>query len=112
MVEIARVARRLGLRPEVGDLRSVSPPTPWTRAGLALVAGDYAEAADALYEIGDFEAEAEARLAAGGTLAAEGRSAEADVQLEKALAFFRSSARRATFAIAEALLSAAVEKRA
>ena len=113
VVEFARVARRLGLGPEVGDLLAqISPPTPWTRAGLALVAGDYAEAADAFYEIGDLEAEAEARLAAGGTLAAEGRSAEADVQLEKALAFFRSVGATRYVRDAEALLSAAVEKRA
>jgi hypothetical protein len=49
---------------------------------------------------------AEARLRAAEALTAEGRSAEAQVQLEQALAFYRSVGATAYVRRAEALLRA------
>jgi hypothetical protein len=57
------------------------------------------------------EFEAEARFRAGEKLVAEGRRGDADEQLAKALAFFRSVGATRYIREAEALLSAPVEGR-
>ena len=64
--------------------------TKWNDVLAALLARDYAIAADRLHDIGDLYEEAAARLRAAERLIAEGRRAEADPQLERALSFFRS----------------------
>jgi hypothetical protein len=56
----------------------------------AIAADEFEDAADLLAEIGAAPNEALARLRAAQQLVKEGRRAEADVQLHKALAFFRS----------------------
>jgi class 3 adenylate cyclase/tetratricopeptide (TPR) repeat protein len=71
-------------------LEEATLPTPWVRAARAYLAGEFAEAADILGEIGAVPEEAYARLRAGEALVEAGRRAEADVQLERALAFYRS----------------------
>jgi tetratricopeptide (TPR) repeat protein len=112
IVEFAFVADRLGFGSEVKNLlEHVRPQNPWTRGGIALVDGDYAAAADTFHEIGDLEFEAEARFHAGEKLVAEGRRGDADEQLTRALAFFRSVRATRFIREAEALLSAPVEGR-
>jgi class 3 adenylate cyclase/tetratricopeptide (TPR) repeat protein len=67
----------------------------WARAAIAYARGEPAEAADICAEIGGVAQEAYARLAAARGLVDAGRRAEADVQLGRALAFYRGvSARR------------------
>jgi tetratricopeptide (TPR) repeat protein len=63
---------------------------PWARAGAAFAAGDPVRAADICAEMGAVTQEAYARLAAARMLVEEGRRAEADEQLHRALAFYRS----------------------
>jgi len=77
--------------------------TPWEEAVRAYVASDFVRAADLLEEIGDRSSGAYVRLRAAEQFAADGRLAEAEVQLAGALSFYRSVS--ATFFIrrAEAL---------
>jgi tetratricopeptide (TPR) repeat protein len=67
------------------------PPSPWLAAARALAGGDPLAAADRYAAIGSLPDEADARLAAAGRLAAEGRTAEAEAQRAAAEAF-RSAA--------------------
>jgi hypothetical protein len=57
------------------------------RAGLA---HEYVDAADDLERFRDRPAEAGARMLAAERFVVDGRRADADLQLEKALAFYRS----------------------
>ncbi len=63
---------------------------PWAHAGAAFARGEPAKAAEICAEIGAVTQEAYARLAAARMLVDEGRRAEADEQLHRALAFYRS----------------------
>jgi class 3 adenylate cyclase len=63
---------------------------PWTEAAIAFAAGDLIGAADICAEIGARTEEAYARLSGARMLVAQGRRAEADVQLQRALEFYRS----------------------
>ena len=69
---------------------SAARTTKWTEAAGASLRGDVVQAADLLHEIGDAELESLARLRAARRLVAEGRRAEADEQLQRSLAFWRS----------------------
>ena len=64
--------------------------TPWTEAVRAYAQGDFAAAASTLHRTGSRPEEAEARRRAAEQLASAGRPAEADQQLQEALAFYRS----------------------
>jgi len=85
--------------------------TKWIVVTRAVVRGDYAEAAELFAEMGSRPHEAYARVRAAEKLVAEGRRAEADEQLAKALAFFRSVGATRYMRTAEALLSAPVGRR-
>jgi tetratricopeptide (TPR) repeat protein len=88
--DLALVLEALGRGAELLELAAgVAAPTRWLRAGTAMAAGRFAEAADAYAEIGSRPDEAFARLRAGERLLAAGHRAEADRQLERALAFYR-----------------------
>jgi hypothetical protein len=63
---------------------------PWARAGAAFGRGDPVTAADICAAIGAVTQEAYARLAAARLLVEQGKRAEADEQLHRALAFYRS----------------------
>jgi class 3 adenylate cyclase/tetratricopeptide (TPR) repeat protein len=78
----------------------------WSPIALAIAADEFEHAADLLAEIGAVTDEAYARLRAAESLAAEGRHAEADAQLERALAFFREVGATAYLRQGEALLAA------
>lgn len=99
---------RLGLAPRlVSTLEAHPSPSPWVRAALLYARSSFSEAADVLHEIGHLPAEAQARLRAAETLAADGRPPEAHVELARATAFFRSVQatrylRRADAVLAEA----------
>ncbi|HXG77194.1 MAG TPA: AAA family ATPase [Gaiellaceae bacterium] len=108
-IELAFVADELGCAEELAQRLGRPPRTSWTRASEALVRRDFVSAADLLHEIGALEAEPLARLQAAVALAAAGRRAEADEQLERALAFWRSVRATRYLRKAEALLGDASE---
>jgi class 3 adenylate cyclase/tetratricopeptide (TPR) repeat protein len=85
----ALLCARLGLRDELRTIL-VEENSLGTREALAIVDGDYVAAADFAAAEGSVTTEAQARLAAARALAEAGRRADADEQLAKALAFFRS----------------------
>jgi class 3 adenylate cyclase/tetratricopeptide (TPR) repeat protein len=81
--------------------------TPWFEAAVASASGDFRDAADVYAGIGALPEEASARLRAAESFVAEGRRAEADAELNRALAFWRSVRATAYVREAEALLAAA-----
>jgi class 3 adenylate cyclase/tetratricopeptide (TPR) repeat protein len=83
-----------------------SSRSPWERAAVAYVSGDPGAAADLYGDMGAMPEEAYARLRAAHLLVQEGRRAEADTELEKALAFWRSVGATAYVREGEALMAA------
>lgn len=81
------------------------PRVPWVVAAEAILARDYVRAADVYEELLTLPSEAFARQRAAEALVAEGRRAEADVQLHRALALWRSMGATAYAAQCEALLA-------
>ncbi|MBA2360250.1 MAG: AAA family ATPase [Actinobacteria bacterium] len=79
-------------------------PSRYREAALAFVERDYVRAAAIYDEIGARVEEAYARLRAAEAFVKEGRRAEADEQLERALAFYRSVGATRYIGEAEALL--------
>jgi hypothetical protein len=104
---LAWFANELDIAEELGE-RVVRAPleTKWMEAMRAILEGDLVGAADIYFEIGDEMEEAFARLRAAEWLVAEGRRAEADEQLQKALAFWRSVGATRYVREGEALLAA------
>jgi class 3 adenylate cyclase/tetratricopeptide (TPR) repeat protein len=86
-----------------------APPGPsrWYEAGTAYAEGRYTDAADTLAAIGARTDEARARLRAGRQLLEHGRAGEAETQVERALAFWRSVGATRYVRDAEALLQTA-----
>jgi tetratricopeptide (TPR) repeat protein len=80
--------------------------TPWLDAAVAYVTGEISTAADIYASIGDRPSEAYARLRAAEVLVAKRRRAEADAELERALAFWRSVGATAYIREGETLLAA------
>jgi predicted ATPase/class 3 adenylate cyclase len=80
--------------------------TRWKDAAEALLAADFERAADVYHQIGDVPEEAATRLRAAEGLVRQGRRAEADVQLQRALAFYRSVGATRYVREAESLLAA------
>jgi tetratricopeptide (TPR) repeat protein len=80
---------------------------PWARAAVAFAQGDPIRAAEICAEMGAVSEEAYARLAAARMLIDEGRRHEADEQLGRALAFYRSVGAKRYVREGEALLAAA-----
>jgi class 3 adenylate cyclase/tetratricopeptide (TPR) repeat protein len=81
--------------------------TPWRTAAAAYVSGDFQAAAAEYSAIGALPEEAEARLRAAEALVRQGRGAEADAELKRSLAFWRSVGATAYVREGEALLAAA-----
>ena len=63
---------------------------PWHEVVQAITVGRFVDAADRLAEIGAVTLEASTRMLAAERFVADGRQQEADVQLERALTFYRS----------------------
>ena len=82
------------------------PATPWLEAGVAAASGELGKAAAVYEEIGARAAEAHARLLLAEVLLAEGRRPEADADLHRSLAYFRSIRATAFTSRGEALLTA------
>jgi hypothetical protein len=98
--------KRLGRTHEfAAALERVVYPTPWHGAAQAVSSGDPAAAADGYAEIGSVPDEAYARLLAGQELAAAGRRVDAEEQLGRALAFYRSVEAAEYVRIGEQLLA-------
>ena len=105
-VGLALVAELLELHDEVARMIAKRPVTPWTRAAGTILAGELERAAEMLEEIGDRPDAADVRLREAERLVEAGRRAEADVQLAKALAFYRSVGATRYIREAESLLAA------
>jgi tetratricopeptide (TPR) repeat protein len=104
--ELAWVARTLNRVQEVTRMLDEQRlETRWNDAARAVLDQKFDEAADIFYEIGELDDEAEARLRAAEWFVQEGRRAEADVQLQKALAFYRSVGATRYIREAESLLA-------
>ena len=101
-------AEELGCVEELGERLEQDPKqTKWAEAARAILRGDLVAASDIYFEIGDLMEEAYARLRAAEQLVADGRRSEANEQLEKALAFWRSVRATRYIRQGEALLAAA-----
>jgi tetratricopeptide (TPR) repeat protein len=90
ILDFAFFAESLGYADELRPLVERLPPTLMRAANLALVAGDYGGAAETLDAMGIPFAAADASRLAAARFARDGRRNEAEHQLEKALAFYRS----------------------
>jgi hypothetical protein len=78
---------------------------PFVRAGIAFADGDAVQAAEICAATGAITEEAYARLSAARGLVAQGRRPEADAQLQRALAFYRSVGATHYLRQAESLLA-------
>ena len=106
-VELTLLLDELGrsLAPIV-EVAEARPLLPWLQAAAAFAREAHADAAARLAEFGAAPLEAAVRLRAAQRLVAEGRRAEADVQLQQALAFYRSVGATRYIREGEALLAA------
>jgi len=104
--EFVWIADAIGQEEAVRRLiESVPRQTEFTDAALSFLEGDYESAADVYRRKGWLADEAAARLRAAERLVSEGRRAEADIQLQRALAFYRSVGATRFVHEAEALLA-------
>jgi hypothetical protein len=89
--DLACVLSALGRGDELVEaFRAVRGSSLWLDAARAYAGGDLVKAADVYAEIGSLPDEAFARLRAAETLISDGSRFHADVQLERALVFYRS----------------------
>ncbi len=79
---------------------------PWVRAALAFSGGDMRRSADICGEMGAASEEAHDRLWLAASLIEQNRRADADIQLQRALAFYRSVGATRYIREAERLLTA------
>jgi hypothetical protein len=87
---IAEFAADLGLVQKARELVEAAPPGRFKDAALAELDGEFGRAAEILAELGSLPGEAYARLRAAENLIGAGRRAEGEIELQKALAFYRS----------------------
>jgi tetratricopeptide (TPR) repeat protein len=103
----AWVAVTLGRGSDLVEVIEPEPfKSPWLRAALAVTSRDFRTAADLFHGMGIVSHEAFFRLRAAEQLVDEGRRAEADEQLQCALAFYRSVGATRYVREGEALLAA------
>jgi class 3 adenylate cyclase/tetratricopeptide (TPR) repeat protein len=105
--QIGGVAQQLGVREQLLDIAGKAPQSAWRETTLAVLEGDFISAADRFAALGYASVEAENRFWGARELLEAGRRAEGEVELEKALGFYRSVG--ATFFVqrGEALLASA-----
>jgi len=89
------------------EIEESSISVPWLEIATLLIQRDFDAAIGRLDLMGGFSVAAEARLWAGQWLVQQGRQAEANVQLEGALGFWRSVGARRYLRQSESLLAAA-----
>ena len=87
---VPEVAFDLGEAPAIREILAGLSHSPGHRAMVAVLDGDFTKAAELHAEAQILLFEAEARLRAAEQLLAAGPSAEGEIQLERALAFYRS----------------------
>jgi hypothetical protein len=105
-LELAWTAERLQIADAVREwLDAILYRSAWSDAARAILDDDLERAAELFVQIGSLPDEARARLRAAERLVADGRRAEADVQLDKALAFYRSVGATRYIREGEALLA-------
>jgi class 3 adenylate cyclase/tetratricopeptide (TPR) repeat protein len=95
-----------GRGPEAAHALGRFDAISWARAGIAFARRDAIEASEILAGIGAITSEAYCRLAAARQLVEEGRRAEADEHLHRALSFYRSVAATRYVREGESLLAA------
>jgi class 3 adenylate cyclase/tetratricopeptide (TPR) repeat protein len=106
-VDVPSVLVELGRTQELdAAVERLPAATRWMEAAQAYIRGDLVGAADVYSEIGSAVDEAYARLRAAEQLVAAGHRAQADVELAKALAFWRSVGAARYVREGEALLAA------
>jgi hypothetical protein len=106
LMRLSLAADVLGVRDELPRVLGGRPDFPWIRSVAAVLDGEFERAADILAEHAWRVDEAELRLRAAEALVAAGRRPEADVQLQKALGFYRSVGATRFIREGEALLAA------
>jgi hypothetical protein len=106
IVDTAWLAADLGRADELSGLVEGRAHSPWAVMAGAICAGDFLRAAEIAEEIGFRPGEAYARLRAARQLVDEGRRAEADVELQRSLAFWREVGATRYVREGEALLAA------
>jgi class 3 adenylate cyclase/tetratricopeptide (TPR) repeat protein len=106
IVPVAFVLAESG-RPDEALAEADNTPlaTPWADAARAVAQGDLPEAADVMAQIGALSDEAYARLLGAERLMVEGREQDAQDQLSRALAFYRSVGATGYVRRGEALLA-------
>jgi tetratricopeptide (TPR) repeat protein len=107
LADLAVVVPPLDRQAEFLDAVEQTRPNPWLTAAAAYVSGDFSGAAEQYAAIGMLPYEAYARLRAAEMLVRAGRRGEADPELQRALAFWRSVGATAYVREGEALLAAA-----
>ena len=106
LMRLALEADALGLRENVARVLDKFSERSSVRVAAAVLEGDFARAADISAQDGWLVDEAELRLRAAEALVDAGRRADADVQLQRALAFYRSVSATRFIREGEALLAA------
>jgi class 3 adenylate cyclase/tetratricopeptide (TPR) repeat protein len=104
--ELVVLALRLGVEDELLPVLAALEPLPWVPIARKLLGQEYVDAADDLERFGDRPAEAAARMLAAERFVADGRRADADLQLQKALAIYRAAGATRYIRQAETLLAA------
>jgi len=109
LITFAWVVCDLGRSGELVRALEPAPSTPWINAARTIARGELVAAAEILEGLVSRPPEAYTRLRAAEQLLLEGRRAEAELELGRALAFYREAG--ATFYVAqgEALLAGTVE---
>lgn len=107
VVEVALLAATISLPGDsIGDAAEDRRDVPWLTAAAAIVQGRLEEGSEQLHELQMAPLEAWTRLLWAARLSAERRRREADIQLQKALAFYRSVGATRYIREGEALLAA------
>jgi tetratricopeptide (TPR) repeat protein len=107
-LRLAWVGARLGREVEVRDALDALPRAGrWLEAARLVIDARYGQAADLFVQIGSLPEEAYARLRAAESLLEDGLCREADSQLQRALAFWRSVGATRYVQAGEALLAGA-----
>ncbi|MBA3433213.1 MAG: hypothetical protein H0U08_03875 [Actinobacteria bacterium] len=87
---VAPYAGHLGVREELRQIVETAPPSAWNDASLRSLELDFRGAAEIFAAMPSPTLEARQRSSAGEQLIQAGRRAEGEVELQKALAFYRS----------------------
>jgi class 3 adenylate cyclase len=106
MADVPLLLAALGRESDYPRARGRKIPSPWLDAGDRIAERHFSGAARLYDEIGVPPLAADARLLAAEALLAEGRRAEADAELQRALAFYRKVRATAYLKRGEALLAA------